>query len=55
MSSVADMCAAGGDFFGLADDGFYAVPQNISTIVDVCSAFRLTMLEVTDTTYLPAS
>jgi hypothetical protein len=24
-----------GDFFGLADDEFYAIPDNITTVVDV--------------------
>ncbi|KIJ30527.1 hypothetical protein M422DRAFT_187036, partial [Sphaerobolus stellatus SS14] len=29
------VAAAGGDFFGLADDDFHAIPSNVSTIVDL--------------------
>jgi len=32
------IATVGGDFFGLADDSFYNIPSNISTIVDVLEA-----------------
>ncbi|KAL8291389.1 hypothetical protein RQP46_002367 [Phenoliferia psychrophenolica] len=32
------IAAACGDFFGLGDDAFYAVPSNVSTIVDLLEA-----------------
>ncbi|KAI0634299.1 phosphoesterase family-domain-containing protein, partial [Trametes polyzona] len=32
------IAAVGGDFFGAADDNFYHIPQNISTVVDLLEA-----------------
>ncbi|KAI0698952.1 phosphoesterase family-domain-containing protein [Cerioporus squamosus] len=32
------IAAVGGDFFGAADDDFYHIPQNISTVVDLLEA-----------------
>ncbi|KAI0672284.1 phosphoesterase family-domain-containing protein [Trametes maxima] len=32
------IAAVGGDFFGAADDAFYHIPQNISTVVDLLEA-----------------
>ncbi|KAL1948429.1 hypothetical protein VTO73DRAFT_12504 [Trametes versicolor] len=32
------LAAVGGDFFGAADDDFYHIPQNVSTIVDLLEA-----------------
>ncbi|KAI0372542.1 hypothetical protein BV20DRAFT_939883 [Pilatotrama ljubarskyi] len=32
------IAAVGGDFFGAADDNFYHIPQNVSTVVDLLEA-----------------
>ncbi|KAG0298633.1 hypothetical protein BGZ96_009707 [Linnemannia gamsii] len=36
------IAASGGDYFGMADDGFYAIPSNYTTIVDLLEKKDLT-------------
>lgn len=36
------IAASGGDYFGMADDGFYAIPSNYTTIVDLLEPKGLT-------------
>ncbi|KAF9339941.1 hypothetical protein BGX26_009159, partial [Mortierella sp. AD094] len=34
--------AAGGDYFGISDDAFYSIPDNVTTIVDLLEKKNLT-------------